>query len=276
VPATARSLASRSSSLLFADASPAEAQVLRVAARVAEDAGDFSGALRLVNGLPDGRSTRLWRSELEQAVALPEEDLAGIACWLVHPAVRWACARPIGAIFERHASQLLKTMGVGAEYRLHRTSAVACTDPVVVDAGLFDTGLFGDYLSSITGSPLLDRLSGVELWPAQHSLVWGVVAVGAREVVMRDLWAERDVRVQRRAGTEALVRGAIVYGRAVQVAGDPELTFVLPAERVDQRCATRLLRARRQGSGAEERLRAVGHSRRRAMSCTSAPDEYRP
>jgi hypothetical protein len=270
VPATARSLASRSPSLLFADASPAEPHVLRLAARAAEDAGDFQGALRLVSGLPDGRASRLWRSELEAAVALAADDLAGMACWLVHPAARWARARPTGAIFERHAAQILKTMGVGAEYRLHRMPAVACTDPAVVDAGLFDTGFFGDYLSSLTQSPLLERLSGVELWPAQYSLVWQVVAVGAREVVIRDLWAERDVRVQRRAGTEALVRGAIVYGRAVPVAGDPELAFVLPPERVDQRCATRLLRARRQGGGPEERLRAVGHSRRRALSVAGA------
>jgi hypothetical protein len=275
VPATVRSLASRSPSLLLADTSPAEAHVLRLAARAAEDAGDFPGAFRLVSGLPDGRSSRLWRSELELAVALDPEDLAGLACWLVHPAVRWARERPTGAVFERHAAQLLKTMGVGAEYRLHRTAAVACTDPAVVDAGLFDTGLFGDYLLSIAGSPLLERLRGVELWPAQFSLVWQVVAVGARELVMCDLWSGRDVRVQRRVGTDALVRGAIVYGRVVQVAGDPELAFVLPAERVDQRCATRLLRARRQGSGPEERLRAVGHSRRRAMSCASAAGEYR-
>jgi hypothetical protein len=250
--------------------------VLRRAARSAEDSGDFPGALRLVSGLPDGRSSRLWRSQLEQAVALAAEDLAGTACWLVHPAVRWARERPTGAIFERYAALILKTMGVGAEYRSHRTAAVACTDPVVVDAGLFDTGLFGEYLSSLAGSPLLKRVSGLERWPGQYSLVWQVTAVGRREIVVRDLWTERDFRVQRRAGADTLDRGAIVYGRAVPVGGDPELAFVLPPERVDQRCATRLLRARRQGGGPEERLRAVAHSRRRAMSSPSAAATVEP
>ena len=203
-------------------------------------------------------------------MALASEDLAGTACWLVHPAVRWARERPTGAIFERYAALTLKTMGVGADYRSHRTAAVACTDPVVVDAGLFDTGFFGDYLSSLAGSPLLKRVNGLERWPAQYSLVWQVIAVGSSEIVVRDLWTERDLSVQRRAGADTLHQGAIVYARAVPVAGDPELAFVLPPERVDQRCATRLLRARRQGGGPEERLRAVAHSRRRAMSSPAA------
>lgn len=35
----------------------AEPEVLRVAARAAEDAGDFEGALRLVRRLPDGTAS---------------------------------------------------------------------------------------------------------------------------------------------------------------------------------------------------------------------------
>jgi hypothetical protein len=236
-----------------------------MAARAAEDAGDLPGALRLVSGLPDGRATRHWHRELIDAVSLAPQDLAGLACWIVHPAQRWARERPAGAIFERHAAQMLKTMGVGADHRERRLSAVACSDPVVVDAALFDTGLFGDYLLAFARSPLLGLIPEVARWSAQASLVWQVRDLAAREMVVRDLWSERDLRARRYPGTGALAEGALVYGRLVPVAGDPGRAFALPPVRVDQRCATRILRARRQGSGPLERLRAVGHSRRRAI-----------
>jgi hypothetical protein len=239
--------------------------VLYLAARAAEDAGDFAGASRLVAGLPDGRASRRWQSELSIAAALEPTDRVGLACWLVHPAMRWSERLPISAIFERHAGVMLKTMGVGPGHRLRRTAAVAASDPVVVDAGLFDTGLFNDYLAHLAGSPLLARVPEVGRWTAQSSLVWQVIEVSAEEVLVRDLWTERDVRVLRHVVAAPLVRGALVYGRVVPVDGDPGFAFVLAPERVDQRCARRLLRARRQGSGAEERLRAVGHSRRRSI-----------
>lgn len=265
MPATARSLASRPLSLLNADSSPAEADVLRLAARAAEDAGDFHGALRLISGLPDGRATRHWQRQLMDVIGLAPEDGAGLACWLVHPAVRSALEKPTGEIFERYAALMLKTMGVGPEHRSLRVSAVASNDPVVVDTALFDTGRFAAYLETLVGSPLLLRLGEVSSWPMQAALVWQVVAMGADEVVLRDLWADRDVRARRYPGAEALALDAIIYGRLVPVAGDPSSAFVLPPAKIDLRCATRLLRARRQGSGPEERLRAVGHSRRRAI-----------
>jgi hypothetical protein len=265
VPVATRSLATRPPSLLTVDASPAEAHVLRIAARTAEDAGDFPGALRLVSGLPDGRATRHWYRQLMAAAALAPEDLAALACWILHPAARWAHERPAGLIFEQHAALMLKTMGVGAEHRERRAPAVAYSDPVVVDAGLFDTGLFSDYLLGLADSPLFARLPELNRWSAQESLVWQVLKVAAGEIVMRDLWTEREVCALDGASAEALAPGSLVYGRLLPVAGDPGLTFALQPAKIDQRCATRLLRARRQGSGPEERLRAVGHSRRRAI-----------
>jgi hypothetical protein len=237
-----------------------------MAARAAEDAGDLAGALRLVSGLPDGRATRHWRGQLIEALSLAPQDLAGLACWMVHPALRWARERPAGGIFERHAALMLKTMGVGADRREQRLSAVAGTDPVVVDAALFDTGLFGDYLRAVEPSPLLALIPEVKRWSAQASLVWQVRELGVRELVVRDLWSGRDLRAARYPCSGALAEGALVYGRLVTVAGDPGRAFALPPVKVDQRCATRIVRARRQGSGPLERLRAVGHSRRRAIA----------
>ena len=47
--------------------------MVRVAARAAEDAGDFRGALRLVRRLPASGPTERWLRQLEQVVALPED-----------------------------------------------------------------------------------------------------------------------------------------------------------------------------------------------------------
>jgi hypothetical protein len=239
--------------------------VLRVAARAAEDAGDLRGALRLVSGLPDGRAVRHWHRQLIDAVSLAPQDLAGLACWMVHPAVRWSSEQPAGSIFERHAALMLKTMGVGAEHRRRRQTAVAFSDPVVVDAALFDSGLFSAYLAGLPRSPLIASIPEVTEWPARSSLVWQVQALAERQMVVRDLWNDQDVLARRFLGAEALAEGALVYGRLVPVAGDPGFAFALPPAKVDQRCATRILRARRQGSGPLERVRAVGHSRRRAI-----------
>jgi hypothetical protein len=262
VPTTARSLANRPLSLLSSVASPAEAQVLRTAARRAEDAGDFVGASRLAQKLPDDRSSRRWQCELAAARRIDPANRAALACWLVHPAVRWARDQPGGAILDQHALLMLRTIRMPVDDRERTLAVMASHDPVVVDAALFDADLFDGYLAGLTGSALIERVPGVERWTSQPVLVWEVLRIVGGGVELRDLSAGalRHARYWPDASP-----GTLVYGRLVPVLGDISLSFALPPVLVDQRCAARIVRARRQGSGPEENLRAVGHSRRRAL-----------
>jgi hypothetical protein len=60
-----------------------------------------------------------------------------------------------------------------------------------------------------------------------------------------------------------MARGALICGRLVPVPGVVGRAFVVAPVRVDQRCAVRLLRARKRSAGPEERIRAIGRLRRR-------------
>ena len=95
--------------------------------------------------LPSGPTER-WAGQLERVLALPEDAPLRLT-WTVHPAVRWARERPAGELLERHARLLLTTLGVIGPEREQFLSGVAWTDPVVLDAGLFDGGLFQRYLT---------------------------------------------------------------------------------------------------------------------------------
>jgi hypothetical protein len=245
--------------------SSGEAEVLRSAARNAEDAGDFDGALRLVRRLPDGARQRRWSRDLQEVVQCSAMTSADIARWLVHPALRWAQERPTGRdLLERHAWLMLTTLGLLAPARTARLAAVAASDPVVIDAGLFDGGLFGRYLSEAAGPALLSRAGPVHTWERQPASIWRVEQQGMSAVVLHDLWACDDVRALPWDGVPSVA--TLLYGRLMPVSDAGPLAFALPPVPVDQRCAARILRARRRGSGADERLRAVALSRRRAAA----------
>jgi hypothetical protein len=245
-----------------------EAEVLRAAARAAEDSGDFEGALRLVRRLPDGTRARVWLRELRMAAGLPASASAELACWLIHPALRWAQERPAGDLLERHARLMLTTLGLPAEDRVGRTAAVAATDPVVVDAGLFDGGLFGGYLAAAVGPALLSRAGPVTTWSQQPASVWRLTSHSLDAVVLHDLWVDHEVRALPWPSSPSVALGALVYGRLVPVLGDVAVAFALPPVGVDARCAARVLRTRQRVGGPEERLRAVARSRRRGASGT--------
>jgi hypothetical protein len=245
--------------------SSGEAEVLRLAARSAEDAGDFDGALRLVRRLPDGGRQRRWLRELQDVAQCPSITSADVARWLVHPALRWAQERPAGRDhLERHAWLMLTTLGLLAPARTARLAAVAASDSVVVDAGLFDGGLFDRYLSEAAGPALLTRAGPVHSWARQPGSIWRVEQHGTATVVLHDLWARSDVRALPWDGVPA--PATLLYGRLMPVNDPVPLAFALPPVPVDQRCAARILRARHRGSGADERLRAVALSRRRAAA----------
>lgn len=239
-----------------------ETQVLRQAAREAEDAGDFAGALRLVGGLPADGETATWRAQLEEVAALAPMASAQIGCWMVNPALRWALARPIGEALESYARLMLTTLGVPAPDRNSRLARVAAEDRVVADAGLFDAGLFDAYLALI--SPLLlARVGPVASWSLCRPSIWQVVSAGAGSLTVHDCWTGDDVECVRWSAPGLTATGVLLYGRLVPVEGELPLAFALAPTVVDSRCAARILRARHRGSGPEERLRAIAHSRRR-------------
>ncbi len=239
-----------------------ESQVLRRAARVAEDAGDFRGALRLVCGLPPDHATAIWREQLESAAVLASTGSAQLACWLVNPALRWALGGPMGEVLEVYARLMLATLGVRAPERNSRLADVAAADRVVADAGLFDGGLFDAYLPFV--SPvLLAKVGSAHVWSGCPPSIWRVVTEGSTTCTLHDCWTGQDVECLRWPATSPAASGVLLYGRLTPVAGEVPLAFPLAPTVVDRRCAARVLRARRRGSGPDERLRAVAHSRRR-------------
>jgi hypothetical protein len=237
-------------------------EVLRVAARTAEDAGDFRGALRLVRQLPASRPTELWSRQLEQVIALPEGSPLRLT-WLVHPAVRWAQERPAGELLDKHARLLLVTMGVVGPDREQLLSEVAGTDPVVLDAGLFDGGLFRRYLSAAMEPAPHALPQFLNLWPEQPPSVWRVEGRDGDSASLVDLWSLESLRVHASPDLGRAATGTLVFGRLVPVPGPLGWSFALPPVHVDQRCAGRLLRARTRAAEPEERIRAVARFRRR-------------
>jgi hypothetical protein len=236
--------------------------VLRVAARKAEDAGDFRGALRLVRQLPDSGHTRRWFRQLEEVLGLPA-DAPRAAAWIVHPAVRWARERAAGEVLERYARLLLITLGVLGTERERLLGLVASTDPVVVDAGLFDAGLFQRYVSESLSPALRQRGGPLQEWPLHPPSVFRVDTLGDGTAALHDLCAEAPVRCLAWPAPHLSPSGTLIFGRLVPVAGAVGRAFALPPIQVDQRCAVRLGRARQRGEGPEERLRAVARFRRR-------------
>ena len=237
--------------------------MVRIAARAAEDAGDFRGALRLVRQLPAGGPTERWVGQLERVLALPEDAPLRLA-WTVHPAVRWAHERPAGELLERHARLLLTTLGVIGPERVQLLSGVAWTDPVVLDAGLFDGGLFQRYLTEALHPSLLAQAGWLREWPQQPTSVWRVERQDADSAMLCDLWA-----------LEPAARPCVaVHGTGG--AGQPGLRPAgAGAGSARDGCSLfrrsgsisvalgRLLHARRRGAEPQERLRAVARFRRR-------------
>lgn len=236
--------------------------MLRVAARSAEDSGDFCGAMRLVRRLPDSGGARRWLSQLEEVLRLPEQAPAR-ATWLVYPAVRWARERAAGEVLERYARLLLLTLGVLGAEREKLLGLVASTDPVVLDAGLFDAGLFARYVSEAMSPQWRGRCGPVELWQAQPPSVFRLEERRQSSVLLHDLWSAQALECLPWAAERSTPAGTLMFGRLVPVAGRVGQAFALAPLRVDQRCAVRLGRARQRGEGPEERLRAVARFRRR-------------
>jgi hypothetical protein len=243
----------------------AEVHVLHAAARAAEDAGDLLGALRLVRRLPPALAGPRWTAELESAAVVSAEGSAAFACWLIRPALRWALAHPAGELLERYACLLLTTLGVPIAERRRRAGEVAATDPVVVDAALWDGDLLRRYLAEAASAGVLARAGPVEQWPEQPFSVWRYDGAATRGVRLTALADDAQVSCLGWEGPSPAA-GDLLYGRLLPVEGAVPLAFAVAPTVVDRRCASRLLRAFQRRSGPEERILAVARSRRRAQA----------
>ncbi len=217
--------------------------------------------------LPDSPADGRWSHQLRAVSQLPPSDSSGLARWLIHPALRWAQERPAGEVLERHARLMLTLLAdPGADAKGELDELVA-HDPVVVDAGLFDGGLFARYLAEGAGPDLLARAGPVADWERQPISVLRVERVKPDAVTLHDLWSDQQRTCW--PWERVLPAGSLLYGRLVPLAGGVPLAFALPPITVDRRCAARILRARRQRADAQERLRAVARSRRRELATHS-------
>ncbi len=234
--------------------------MLRAAARAAEGSGDFAGALRLLRGLPRRPLDSQWEAQLREITARRPTP-AALACWLVHPALRWALARPCGDVLLEYAGFVLKTQGVGATDRAELAVTFATSEPIVMDAGLFDGGLFQQYLHHAISPDLLARAGPLQDWSLQPTSVWQLLGGDSSSLLLRDLWSRSEIRCHPRPGGPSLRTGALLYGRLVPALGGVPFAFAVHPVEVDQRCAARLMRARQRASGPIERLRAVMRSR---------------
>jgi hypothetical protein len=155
------------------------------------------------------------------------------------------------------------TLGVVGPEREKLVSGVAWTDPVVLDAGLFDGGLFERYLNEALDPRLFSRAGWLSAWPLQPTSVWRVERRDTESALLGDLWSLESLRVHAWPAMSQVTAGSLIFGRLMPVPGLVGWAFALRPVRVDQRCAVRLLRARRRAAQPEERLRAVARFRRR-------------
>ncbi len=263
MPAASRSAAAHLPRRLPSVGSPSELSVLRLAARQAEDAGDFAGARRLVARMPPSAECRRWLRQL--GAVLQAEDEVARACWLVHPAVRWAYDVRGQAMLEGLAELLLRVLGVPAAQRCEALPDVVAQDPVVLDAGVFDSPVFDGYLAALArvDGPMRADLARWSRTPASVFRITGFAGTGQQSLVLlRDLCRDTEVACRAWAAAAPSAVGELIHGRLVAVMGVN--AFALDPVVVDPRCSARLLRARRQGSGPEERIRAVARARLRS------------
>ncbi len=232
---------------------------LLAAARAAEVAGDFAGAIDYlrdaVRPLDDG-----WMRDLEQLVDRGDElHPSRWGRWICSAAVRNLLAHPVGLDAALHLSTVALT-ALGATPAQIRTETLprAHYDQIVHDALLFDERGLATFLELVLSREVAARVAGLDDWPAAAPTVVRLEEeLPGGDSRCRDLVTGREVVIgeQRMAGPGSSARD--FYGRLVRIHGDDRWFFAMQPTVCDDLVSARLVAAIRDQASPEHRIREV-------------------
>lgn len=238
--------------------------VIRAAARRAEDAGDLLGARRLLGLLAHEADVAGWLTSIEAGLRCRDDDER--ALWLLQPAFRHGHVSATRQTLLSLAADVLRTRGRPASAGSSETALAAATDPLLVDAGLFDLGMLERYLDRVlrpAGHPLVAVL---ERWVTCRTSVFEVEATDPPRLTDR----VQDRLVPDLRGGEGLEAGQLLYGRLLPL--PVGCRFAVAPVPVDRLTARRIVRAVLRAAPPVEQLRAVASHQRR-LAAAEPPAE---
>lgn len=237
---------------------------IRIAARQAEDAGNLTGARRLLALLGDDAEVHRWRASLDAGLRCADD--ATRALWLLQPAFRHGCATARRHVLNTLAADVLRTRGVAAVAGEPRSVACATQDPLLVDAGLFDLGMLADYVTRVLTPAAHPLVAVLQSWVGRPATVCEVQSAGPERWTLRDLSDGRAVEATA-VHADAVGEGELLYGRLLPL--DGVARFAMPPVPVDRTTGRRVLRAVVRAAPLAERLRAIASHQRRSRTAPS-------
>lgn len=228
------------------------------AARLAEDTGDFEGAITLLKETPrpleDG-----WLRDLEHVRGLPADAPSDVWLrWLFSAATRFVLEPRALDVARHYAVVLLQAVGAGAAQIRELTLQRAVQDVVVHDACLFDEGGLAGYLECRAAPHILERAGAVTEWLAVPPSAFELVATGDGVDTVLDLSSSRQRRIKDTNVFRGLPPGSVVYGRVGPIVEQPGEAFGMQPIQIDRVTSRRLTSVTREGGTAEHRLRVLG------------------
>jgi hypothetical protein len=185
-------------------------------------------------------------------------DEGGRATWLLQPALRHAAGGVVWTQLLAVAADVLRTRGVAAVAGDPCTVACATSDPLLLDAGLFDLGMLRSYLDAVLVPRRHEAADTLAAWAGCPASAHEVLTVDGNQATVRDLVGGATVDV----GGTGWRQGALLYGRLLPASGAAR--FALPAVELDRIAARRVARAVVRRAPMGERLRAVASYQRRS------------
>lgn len=236
--------------------------VIRSAARRAEDAGDLLGARRLLGLLAHEADVNGWIASIDAGLRCRDDTER--ALWLLQPAFRHGYVSATRQALISLAADVLRTRGRAASGGSGEAAAAAGTDPLLVDAGLFEFGMLGRYLERVlrpAGHPLVAVLAR---WVACPVSVFEVEAGEPLQLTDRRQGRPVSGALRTDGLPGKLEVGQLLYGRLLPLPDG--CCFAAAPVPVDRLTARRIVRALLRAAPPVEQLRAVAAHQRRAAT----------
>jgi hypothetical protein len=195
------------------------------AAMIAERDGDFARALTLLKRAREPQIVE-WKRQLQALARFgADADPWLWGRWLGHAAVRWLQAEP-----RKEVADLARVFACAAlpYARPEDVAWAMLTQPLVLEAALFDRGLFDEFLTQVVTPRALAAVPHATGWTGQAAQVLRCVEQDALSLSfsVRDGTAVLQVRD---AGTGTGPKpGDIVLGRPLRVVAREPSVFVTP------------------------------------------------